>query len=56
MQGSTAARFFHKQQERLQSLLLDIQVAERVISLNEAALLAESHAMLQLKVQAISKE
>jgi len=49
MKGAVLARFFHRQQERLQTLLIDIQYDTNALSLKKARLLAEAGDMLHLK-------
>ncbi|MCF6186152.1 MAG: hypothetical protein L3J49_01560 [Desulfobulbaceae bacterium] len=50
MKGPVLARFFHRQQERLRSLLIDIQHDTNSLSLKKARLLAETDDVLHLKV------
>ena len=49
MNGDVLARFFHRQQERLQSLLVDIRHDTNSLSLKDARLLAEADDTLLLK-------
>jgi len=55
VKGSTLARFFHKQQERLHPLLIDIRQNSISLSLEDARLFAESHSRLRLRVESTSK-
>ncbi len=50
MKGSILARFFHRRQERLQTLLIDIRHDPAPLSLKGARRLAEEGDTLQLKV------
>ena len=49
MKGSVLARFFHRQQERLHSLLIDIHHDTNSLSLKKARRIAETDDILHLK-------
>jgi len=53
VKGPILARFFHKQQERLQSLLIDIRQNSMSLSMEDARLFAEAHSRIQLRVEFI---
>lgn len=48
--GPTLARFFHRQQKRLQPPLIDIRQNATSITLADALLLAKSHSRIKLRV------
>ncbi len=56
MNGDVLARFFHRQQERLHSLLVDIRKDTRSLSLKEACLFAEINPVIELKAGDTSKQ
>ena len=56
MKGPVLARFFHRQQERLRSLLVDIRKDTHSLSLKEACLFAEINPVIELKAGDTSEQ
>ncbi len=56
MKGPVLARFFHRQQERLHSLLVNIREDTRSLSLKEVGLFAEINPVIELKAADTSEQ
>lgn len=56
IKGSVLTRFFHRQQERLRTLLVDIRHDASSPSLEEARLFVQSHAVIRLVVREVPVE